>query len=55
MGRPASFGNWLIETGRQILANLADLLFDEVIVIQQPFGGRRDRRRPSPTAAPIAR
>ena len=32
-----------VETRRQILANLADLLFDEVIIIQQPFGGRCDR------------
>ena len=32
-----------IETGREVLADLADLLFDEVVVIEQPFGGRRDR------------
>ena len=27
----------------QIIADLADLLLDEVIVVEQPFGGRRDR------------
>ena len=32
-----------IEAGRQILANLADLFFDEVIIIQQPFGRGCDR------------
>ncbi len=32
-----------IETGREILADLADLLFNEVVVIEQPLGGRRDR------------
>jgi hypothetical protein len=31
-----------IEPGRKILANLADLRFDEVIIVQQPFGGRGD-------------
>jgi hypothetical protein len=29
--------------GRQIVADLADLLLDEVIVVEQPLGGRRDR------------
>jgi len=31
-----------VVAGRQIVANLADLLFDEVEVVEQPLGGRRD-------------
>jgi hypothetical protein len=31
-----------VVAGRQIVANLADLLFDEVVVVEQPLGGRRD-------------
>src|SRR5688500_4103011 len=27
---------------RQIVADLADLLFDEVVAVEQPLGGRRD-------------
>ena len=32
-----------VEAGRQVLADLADLLFDDVVVVEQPLGGRRDR------------
>jgi len=32
-----------VVAGRQIVADLADLLFDEVIVVEQPLGGRSDR------------
>jgi hypothetical protein len=32
-----------IEAGRQIGANLVYLLLDEMIVVEQPFGGRRYR------------
>ena len=28
---------------RQIVSNFADLLFDEVIIVEQPLGGRRHR------------
>jgi hypothetical protein len=31
-----------VVAGRQIVANFADLLFDEVVVVEQPLGGRRD-------------
>ena len=31
-----------VVAGRQIVANLADLLLDEVVVVEQPLGGRRD-------------
>src|SRR5207245_7892488 len=27
--------------GRQIVTNFADLLFDEVVIVEQPLGGRR--------------
>ncbi len=33
------FRQLAVVTGRQVVANLADLFFDEVIVVQQPFGG----------------
>src|SRR5947209_4650322 len=32
-----------IVAGRQIVTNFADLLFDEVIIVEQPLGGRRHR------------
>jgi hypothetical protein len=32
-----------IVAGRQVVADLANLLFDEVIVVEQPLAGRRDR------------
>src|SRR3990172_700888 len=32
-----------VVAGRQIVADLADLLLDEVVVVEQPLGGRRDR------------
>ena len=31
-----------IVAGRQVLADLADLRFDEMVVVEQPFGGRHD-------------
>jgi hypothetical protein len=31
-----------VVAGRQIVANLADLLFDQVVVVEQPLGGRGD-------------
>ena len=36
------FRQLAIVAGRQVVANLADLLLDEVIVVEQPFGGRND-------------
>src|SRR5438270_6213559 len=30
-----------IVAGRQIVTNFADLLFDEVVIVKQPLGGRR--------------
>src|SRR5438105_3293419 len=30
-----------IIAGRQIVTNFADLLFDEVVIVEQPLGGRR--------------
>jgi hypothetical protein len=32
-----------VVTGRQIVTDLPDLLFDEVVVVEQPLGGRRNR------------
>src|SRR5205085_4508138 len=32
-----------IIAGRQIITNFADLLFDEVVIVEQPLGGRRHR------------
>ena len=31
-----------VVAGRQVVADLADLLLDEVVVVEQPLGGRRD-------------
>ena len=36
-------GQLPIETSRQVIANFANLLFDDMKVIDQPLGGRRDR------------
>ena len=36
------FWQLAVETGRQIGSGLPDLLFDQVIVVDQPFGGGRD-------------
>src|ERR1041384_1148776 len=36
------FRQLAVVTTRQVLANLADLLFDDVEVIYQPLSGRRD-------------
>ena len=35
-------GQLAVVARRQVVADLADLLFDEVVVVEQPFGGRRD-------------
>ena len=39
----AELGKLAVVAGRQVGADLTDLLFDEVIVVEQPFRGRRDR------------
>ena len=39
----AQLGQLAIEARRQVGADLADLLFDEMVVVEQPFRGRRDR------------
>ena len=36
------FGQFTVITSRQVLANLADLFFDDVKIIDQPFGSGRD-------------
>jgi hypothetical protein len=36
-------GQLAIETGREILLDLANLLLDDVKIVQQPLGARRDR------------
>ena len=38
-------GQLPIEARRKVLLDLADLLFDDVEVVEQPLGGRRDRAR----------
>src|SRR5207237_4770715 len=38
----AEFRQLVIVTLRQVLANLAHLLFDDMKIVDQPFGGRRD-------------
>src|SRR5258708_19954154 len=37
------FRQLAVETGRQITPDVADLRFDDRKIIEQPFGGRRDR------------
>ncbi|MFI5020967.1 MAG: hypothetical protein ACHQRJ_04855 [Alphaproteobacteria bacterium] len=36
-------GKLAVEAGRKIVLDLADLLVDDVIIVDQPFGRRRDR------------
>jgi hypothetical protein len=42
------FGQLIIIARRQIAPDLADLFFDEMKIVEQPFGGRRE-------GAPVAR
>ena len=39
----AQLGELAVVAGRQVGADLADLLFDEMVVVEQPFRGGRDR------------
>ena len=36
------FRQLAVVAGRQIIADLADLLLDHVVIVEQPFGGRHD-------------
>ncbi|HXQ67647.1 MAG TPA: hypothetical protein VN980_13810 [Alphaproteobacteria bacterium] len=36
-------GKLAVEAGREIVLDLADLLVDDVIIVDQPLGRRRDR------------
>ena len=38
-GRSASFGSCLVVPRRQVVVDFSDLLFDEVVIIEQPFRG----------------
>ena len=42
-GPAGKLGQQPIESRREVLAHLADLIFDEVVVIDQPFGSGGDR------------
>ena len=38
----SEFGQLAVEIRREIFTDLADLFFDDVVVVDQPFGGRTD-------------
>src|ERR1700687_4351302 len=42
-GPARQLGQQPIESRREVLAHLADLIFDEVVVVDQPFGSGGDR------------
>ena len=42
----AQLGKLAVVARRQVGADFADLLFDEMVVVEQPFRGGRDRRGP---------
>ena len=51
----AQLGQLAVVARRQIGADLADLLLDQMVIVEQPFGGRRDDAALASAARAMAR